>query len=87
MQPSLKSGDIVFASPLPYLLKKPKLNDLVLLIEPKNRKIIVKRITKIDKQMYYVIGDNPGSSTDSKDFGYIKRRDIIGKVMYVKKGY
>lgn len=30
---------------------------------------------------YYVLGDNPSQSTDSREFGWIKRKEIIGKVI------
>jgi type IV secretory pathway protease TraF len=43
----------------------------------------VKRITKIDNKMFFISGDNLNESTDSRHFGMIKRRDILGKVIYI----
>ena len=38
-------------------------------------------VTKvIPKNMYYVLGDNRGDSKDSREIGFIKKEDIIGKV-------
>ena len=36
--------------------------------------------TKIPDGMYLVLGDNRTDSTDSRDFGLIKKKDIKGKV-------
>lgn len=86
MTPILSPGDTVLASPLPYLFSNPKINDVVVCHDPKSKIIIVKRIVKIEKKMFFVSGDNPKESTDSKTFGSIKRRDIIGKVIYKFSG-
>ena len=83
MSPTINPGNIVFASPLPYFLSKPKVNDLVIVFDPRDGRILVKRITKIDKNEYFVAGDNKTKSVDSRTFGSLKRRDIIGKVIQV----
>lgn len=85
MFPTLHSGDIVIASSLPYFFTTPKTNDIIICIDPRNGKIMVKRIAKIDIKGFVVAGDNPGNSTDSRVFGHLNRRDIIGKVIYIKK--
>jgi len=81
MQPTLKNGDLVFASSLPYLFKNPKTNDIVTFKE-KTGKVLIKRITKIENGRYYVVGDNKYDSLDSRVLGNIKKSEILGKVIY-----
>lgn len=83
MSPTLNPGDIVLASSLPYLFRGPNINEVIVCWEPRSRKILVKRIIKLDKDAYFITGDNPEESTDSNSFGPIMRRDIIGKVIFV----
>ncbi len=42
----------------------------------------VKRINNIDNDNYFVIGDNQGMSTDSRHFGAISKKHIIGKLIW-----
>lgn len=84
MSPSLNPGDTVFASPLPYFFSSPKKNDIIICQDPRDKRILVKRITKIYNRKYFVSGDNPNSSTDSRTFGLINRRGIVGKVICIK---
>lgn len=89
MSPALQSGQIVLVNRLPYLFSKPKLSDIVALKDPRDGKILIKRISKIDsaKQSlrYFVLGDNKKHSTDSRHFGWIRKKDIIGKVIFQQK--
>lgn len=45
-------------------------------------KELVKRIQKVRDREYYVVGDNVKASTDSRNFGWINRSQIIGKVIW-----
>jgi len=45
-------------------------------------KFLIKRISKIDGEKYFVSGDNKKDSMDSRRFGWILKKDIIGKVIY-----
>ncbi len=40
---------------------------------------------KVPKKKYYLMGDNKGNSLDSRDFGFVDRKDITGIV--IKKLY
>lgn len=77
MMPILKPGQEILVSSLPYLFSKPKEGQIVAFKEGK--KFIVKRIKMVAENKILVSGDN---SNDSKEFGWIGREKIIGKVIY-----
>ena len=79
MEPTIHSGDFVFA--VKYFLRKPKEGDIVVLKHPKKEMKLIKRIKKIENEKYFVVGDNPAYSSDSRDFGFVERKEIIGKVI------
>ena len=85
MFPTLKPGNTVLVSKFSYLLKSPKIEDIVAIHDPRDRRVLIKRITKIESKKYYVLGDNRKQSTDSRSFGWIGKNDIIGKVIFHKK--
>lgn len=84
MQPTIKDGTAVLVNRLAYLLKKPKIGDIVVL---KRQKYIIKRIAAInpsaDGEQVFVIGDNQKESNDSRHFGWIGKDNILGKVIYI----
>lgn len=76
MLPTLKPGQDVLAW---CWFNKYRVGDIVVI--RKNSKEIVKRIQKIDGPSIFVIGDNLRKSTDSRHFGLVDRKQIIGKVI------
>lgn len=36
----------------------------------------------IHDKKYFVLGDNPPESTDSRTFGWVREKNIVGKVIY-----
>jgi len=83
MNPTFSSNDIVLVNRLAYIFKQPKVGEIIACRDPRDKKIVIKRITKIENTSYFVQGDNKNSSTDSRVFGTIRQRDIIGKVFTV----
>jgi nickel-type superoxide dismutase maturation protease len=79
MEPTLKDSQIVFASSIPFLLRKPKVGDIVVL---QYGRCIIKRIARIKKGKIFVVGDNVKKSTDSRNFGWIDEKKIAGKVIF-----
>lgn len=79
MFPALKPGQDVLVWCWFYI---PRVDDLIA-IRVNNREMI-KRISKFSDQekMIYVLGDNEKESTDSRNFGWIKESEIIGKVIW-----
>lgn len=93
MEPTIRNGQEILVSSLPFLFSKPKTGNIIAFIafsftRPGLAKLVVKRIKKIngDKYLnggkYFTKGDN---ESDSREFGWIERKNIIGKVVYVFK--
>ncbi len=76
MLPTLKPGDCVFINPE----LKPEIGDIVFFRHPFIQNLyVVKRLADITPEgNYYVLGDNPPESTDSRSFGAILAKDILG---------
>lgn len=80
MKPFLKNGDTIVA--LKYILKKPTVGDVVIFKHTTPPHIFIKRIIKILKGKVWVEGDNKKESIDSRKFGYIKRNQIFGRMVF-----
>ncbi len=99
MAPVVIKGDRVFADKTAYTRTAPKKGDIILLVYPDDRsKILIRRIEgmpgdvitlmngkeeQVPHGMIYVLGDNKERSVDSREFGFIPLRDVIGKVRQV----
>lgn len=83
MLPTLKPGQIILVNRLSYLVKKPKIKDIVVFRKNNDNHYLVKRIIDIKDEKYFMSGDNKKDSSDSRDFGWMDRQSIIGKVLFV----
>jgi nickel-type superoxide dismutase maturation protease len=81
MQPQIKDGQSVLVSNIPYWFKTPQINDIVAFKDHSNE-FLIKRITKIQNEKYFIEGDNKEDSLDSRKFGFINRDKIIGEVIF-----
>jgi len=75
MLPTLKPGQLVFA-----IHKAPKEGDLVIAMLLGRE--VIKRVKSISKDGYYLVGDNPDTSSDSRDYGAIKTEAIMAVVVW-----
>ena len=77
MSPSFSDGDEVLFDP--YINQTLNIGDILLFNHPyKRNNKLVKRITKIKgDSLYFLEGDNPVNSSDSKTFGYINKKSIL----------
>jgi len=81
MEPSYKEGKRVLVQKK-WFFCTMNIGDAIVLQDPRNGKLIIKRIhRKKDKKEYFVLGDNAKESTDSREFGWVEWRNILGKVM------
>lgn len=82
MEPAIKEGERVLVFGWAYIFSPPQRDEIIVVSDPreKNRKIL-KRVERAAKDSIWVRGDNISQSTDSRNFGPIKRCDVLGKVI------
>ena len=96
MAPAIVKGDRILADKTAYNRTPPRKGDIVIFIYPDDRSIkFIKRVEalpgetfvdtdgaskKIPHGYIYVLGDNRNNSQDSRHFGLIPLRDVIGKM-------
>lgn len=74
MSPFLEPGDIVIAR------NRPSFTQDIVIASLAGRQVI-KRLVRIDHRGYYLVGDNRLGSTDSREFGSVKKSAILGVVI------
>jgi nickel-type superoxide dismutase maturation protease len=86
MEPAYRAGDRVLVNRLAYVRRAPAPGDVVVLRDPERRaRHLIKRIVMqpegaaAGRDRYFVLGDNAAVSRDSRVFGPVWRRDIVGK--------
>lgn len=76
MEPTLKEGRVVIGL---LWFNKIKPGDVVIFEHSGIEKI--KKVQKIKDGKMFVVGDNPGSSTDSRSFGWIKLANVKARLI------
>lgn len=88
MEPSYHGGDRLIVSRLAYLFRGPSAGDVVVVRDPEMRsRHLVKRIDAVldnrpGQRRYFLIGDNAAESRDSRHFGAVTQRHIVGRVWF-----
>lgn len=83
MTPTLSAGERVFVNKAAYWFSRPQCGDLVVVRDPRERdRLLLKRIERPTDGGWLVVGDNPDASTDSRSFGPVARKLIVGKVWF-----
>ncbi len=80
MEPTIYPGTTLLVSSIPYIFREPKVGDIV--VFKSFEKTFVKRIKKKERQQYFLSGDNANDSLDSRELGWVRRDDILGKVLW-----
>lgn len=78
MFPSFENGQTVFIKAARPISE----GDVVMFLHNGLEKI--KRVSGVDADKLYVLGDNPRFSTDSRHFGDIPLDTVVGKVIWPK---
>ena len=86
MEPAYRSGDRVLVNRIAYAHAAPAAGDVVVLRDPgRPSHHLLKRIARSPdggdaaSGRYYVLGDNAAQSRDSRQFGTVARRQIVGR--------
>lgn len=79
MEPYLEERSEVLT--FPYFIFKPKVGDVIVFKSIVPPFVFCKRIKKIIGDELWVVGDNKNKSIDSRKFGFVDRKNIIGKVI------
>ena len=79
MEPRLRNGDVYLVA----LAARVRPGDVVLLQHPDRPELLtVKRAVRKDTEGWWVEGDNPKESTDSRQFGAVPQESIQGRVLF-----
>lgn len=82
MLPLLPHGALVVAVPVTAATTL-RVGDVVAARRPDRLEVeLVKRVERIAGDAYFLVGDNPAESTDSRDFGAVTRRHITALVRW-----
>jgi signal peptidase I len=82
LEPTYQEGDFVFISKIPFFLAPPRPGDVIAFRQP-GYGTLIKQIEQAEAESdeLYVRGTHP-DSVDSRQFGPVRRRDVLGKVIW-----
>lgn len=90
MSPTYHDGQIVIVNHLVMLWRNPVRGEVVVVYDTEIKANVIKRIDGIPGDLYgknplascwyYILGDNPSVSVDSRFYGPVLRRNIVGVV-------
>ena len=96
MEPTFNNGNYLIIDEFSYHLRKPKKDEVVVFRYPNDpSKFFIKRIAglpgetvavqgreiTLGENEYYVLGDNRGASSDSRIWGPVEEKFIIGRTL------
>ena len=89
MEPAYRAGDRLLVNRLAYLRRHPAVGDIVVVRDPEREgRLLLKRIAPAPVGVrpglarFWLLGDNAAESRDSRAFGPVHRRLIVGKAWF-----
>lgn len=76
--PTYAEGDVIFL--MRTWLRKPRIGDVVVMRDPGEGRLILKRVIEVKKEKFFVVGDNEQESTDSRHFGWVEKSGLLGVI-------
>lgn len=87
MQPWLNPGDFLLVNPLAYSQREPMPGDIVVAYHPHHvAQMIVKRVGRISSDHIWLSSDNASLGQDSRQFGAVTGKSLVGKVTVLIPG-
>ena len=85
MEPAIAPGQIVVVNRLAFRIHAPEAGDVVVAQHPlHSNRIVVKRLVGGTSDGRYILrGDNSRGSLDSRHYGAVSPRDILGRVIFI----
>lgn len=80
MEPQYSEGSLLFVSK--FLRRFVRRKSVVVAADPRSGRNILKRVEQIKGGKIYLSGDNSSMSTDSREFGPVEKKSILGKVLF-----
>lgn len=82
MLPLLEAGTEVLINPAAYRQQPPQPGDLVVARHPHQPGLrLIKRVVYVDPGGCFLQGLNTAASTDSREFGLVLQKDLLGQVV------
>jgi nickel-type superoxide dismutase maturation protease len=82
MTPLLNPGEEVLIDPGAYHRCPPQPGDLVVATHPRDKSLrLIKWVVYVDQQACFLKGINATASTDSREFGLVPFKTLMGKVV------
>ena len=78
MEPTLVEGQYLSCNTSRKAIRNIITGDII--VFKHDGRFVIKRVTRIFKNAYFVIGDNTKHSFDSREYGSVSKKDVIGVV-------
>ncbi len=80
MLPVLRPGDVILVNESAYRRRAPRYGEVVV-ARPLSLggRALVKRILPVGSDEYFLLGDHPTESLDSRELGPVTRRELVGR--------
>lgn len=90
MEPFCQAGDFVLSNRVSYLFSRPKIGQAVVVRDPSYpKRLLLKRIAAIQEKdggvYYWLKGDNKKASYDSRLFGWIGQKALLGPAKVIHR--